>query len=216
MEGASMRYCHALGTRRCLSCHSRQELICFGMTLVAQHQTLVYFYCCFNNVPVAWLSSLWFPQHASLLSVFNFGFGWFPKQTGTLSCHKLNEFLIAYTKSICCMNKDTIYLISNKPILRYTELSYKIQFWFILMIYFIYNMVYRFLKKNSSKLYYFIHTIDVDYVLARDAQVRKVNQPLFGIILNPLSLSWQQRNASEPRCVSCSKPLPPPGTQGTI
>jgi len=42
MESASMSYCHAMGTRHCLSCHPRQVPISAGMMLVAQHQAFVF------------------------------------------------------------------------------------------------------------------------------------------------------------------------------
>lgn len=52
MESASTSYCHATGTRRCLSCHSRQVPISAGMELVAQHQAFVFSFVIFKKRPL--------------------------------------------------------------------------------------------------------------------------------------------------------------------
>ncbi len=52
MESASTSYCHATGTRCCLSCHSRQVPISAGMVLVAQHQAFVFSFVIFKMCPL--------------------------------------------------------------------------------------------------------------------------------------------------------------------
>lgn len=65
MENASTSYCHAMGTRRCLSCHPRQVPISAGMVLVAQHQAFVFSFVILKMAFITLVSSthtfpLWF------------------------------------------------------------------------------------------------------------------------------------------------------------
>lgn len=135
MEGASMRYCHALGTRRCLSCHSRQELICVGMVLVAQHQAFVYFYCCARCMAFIILVS------STCIAPLCFWCG-HPRALSQTSAYSemTFELLFAYTK---------VHLHGQRLNHNYTVRANEMQFQFISITCFISNKYMFFHKKVS-------------------------------------------------------------------